>query len=183
MLISGDSQLIQQLITAIKIGLDQLEKNEPIAVLQSYQPAITGLSSKPSIYLHKISTHRYGWPHRKYAYNNETNTFEACETSILESTVQIDALVTVDPESLYLMTSSDLIQRVASIFDKCSTWDILRSAGIGSYRIADIRDLFFTDDRDQQQQISSFDITLTYPQVATDVVHPVSHYKIHITST
>lgn len=183
MLISGDSQLIQQLIAVIRTGLDQFEPKQNIIVLQSYQPTVTGLSSKPSIYLHKISTHRYGWPHRKYAYSHEADIFEGSETIILESTVQIDALVTVDPGSSRLMTSSDLIQKVASIFDKCSTRNTLRSSGIGSYRIASIRDLFFISDRDQYQQISSFDITLTYPQTTTDVVRPVSHYKIHITST
>lgn len=172
-----DNQLIAAVVAIIRAGLTAAGTPYSTAVvLQSFQPTQEGVPSLPSVFLHKIGDHRYGFLEREDIYDEDNNVFIHKETQIYETMFQITTLVTQDPANTSAVTASDLANRVAAIMQSDSTVKTLLDSDVQILRVTDIRNPYFTDDRDRNEANPSFDFTLTHKQViitSTPVIESV----------
>lgn len=135
-----------------------------VVVKQFNQPTQQGINTTPTVYFSKIGDHRYGSPRRSDTWNETLNRIDHVETQIYETTFQVQALVLQSPANPSY-TASDLVNEVAHIMQSDRTISILTAAQVGIYRITDIRNPYFTDDRDQFEASPNFDFTLTHRQI------------------
>lgn len=156
-----DNQLIALFGGIITAGL--VENGITADLAQSYQPTKQGVNNNTTIYFFKINDKRYGWVNRSNRWDELTSKMVYTETQIVESTFQINALVKQNPQVLS-HTASDVVNIVASIMQSQSTIQTLKAAGVGIYRITEIRNPYFMDDKDQYEASPSFDFTLVYNQ-------------------
>lgn len=160
----GDNELFALIIEIIDaqksvINLPDLE------VLQNYQPLQQGALSGPAAYLAKLpGDRRYGSPYRNDTWNADDEIMVHTETQQYESTFQLEALVTQNPETPELPTASDVANRLAYALQSDYAIDTFNAANVGLLRVTDIRNLPFKNDRDQFQFAPSFDFVLTHKQ-------------------
>ena len=156
-----DNQLIALFGGIITAGLTANGVSANLA--QSYEPTKQGVSSSNTVYFFKINDKRHGWVNRANRWDALTSKMVFTETQVVESTFQINALARQNPAVLS-KTASDIVGIVASIMQSQSTITTLQAAGVGIYRITEIRNPYFMDDRDQYEASPSFDFTLVYNQ-------------------
>ncbi|UUM20931.1 hypothetical protein [Mycoavidus sp. SF9855] len=167
-----DNQLFRILLPLIRDGL-RAEGVINVAIKQQYQPTQQGLSSSPMVLLHKIGDYRYGYPQRKSIWDQDAKAFIHMESVAIETTFQFNALVPQHPEQPELPTASDVLNLVAMILQSDASRHALRKHEIGIYRVRDLRQIYFVDDRDQFAASPSFDFTLTHSRTLTSRVPAV----------
>lgn len=173
-----DNELIRLFLPIIQVGLIDAGYVDVI-VKQNNQPTQQGINTTPTVYFSKVTDHRYGWPRRSDKWNANLNRIDHTESQIYETTFQIQALVLQDPANPSY-TASDLVNEVAHIMQSDKTIAILKSAGVGIYRITDIRNPYFVDDRDQFEASPNFDFTLTHQQIRVSTTPKVDDIKSDI---
>lgn len=173
-----DYQLITPIISIIKAGLTA--QNITAGVKQAYQPTQQGTPSGPTVFVFKLFDHPYGFVGKQDKYDSQTGNMVHTETQTYESHFQISTLSTISPTSLTGLTSSDLANYVAAFLRSDSAKETLRSAGIGIERITEVRNPYFTNDREQNQASPSFDFVLTHKQVIITQVPAVQSVDYNI---
>ncbi len=169
-----DNEIIKEIVAIIRAGLTAAGTPYSTATLsQKNQPTQQGAPSAPAVFLYKIGDHRYGSVGRQDTYNEYDAEFIHTETQAYETTFQVSTLVSQNPANTTAMTASDLANRVAAIMQSSSTLETLRSKGLGIYRVTDVRNPYFTDDRDRNEASPSFDFTVTHKQVIISTTHVV----------
>jgi hypothetical protein len=133
-----------------------------IVVQQAAQPITQGVNSNPTVYFIKLFDKLYGWQKRDNFIDPDTGDMMRIAEQWRETTFQVNTLVTQDPANLSGYTASDLANIVASILIDASTITNLADLGIGLLRVTDVRNPYFTDDRDRFEASPSFDFTLTH---------------------
>lgn len=156
-----DNQLIQLFLPIIQAGLI-VDGFAGVIVKQANQPTQQGVNSSPTVYFTMIDKRRYGYLGRFYAWDSDDSVMVHTESQYMESTFQVSALVRQFPTTPNQYTANDLVYEVSNIMQSDSTLDLLNAAGVGILRVTDIRNPYFTDDRDQFEAVPSFDFTLTY---------------------
>lgn len=134
-------------------------------VKQSYQPRQQGVPTENTVFIQKISNKRVGFLARDDIWDMDTELFVHTEKQWIEATYQITALAIQDPNDSTLLTASDLANVVAQIMQTDATLLALRAQNVGILRVTDVRNPFFTDDRERFEASPSFDFTVTYEQV------------------
>lgn len=134
-------------------------------VRQSYQPRQQGVPTENTVFIQKISNKRVGFLARDDIWDMDTELFVHTEKQWIEATYQITALAIQDPNDSTLLTASDLANVVAQIMQTDATLLALRAQNVGILRVTDVRNPFFTDDRERFEASPSFDFTVTYEQV------------------
>jgi len=160
-----DNELIQIFRPLIIAGLTARGFNG-VSVVQAYQPTQQGINTGPTVYFFKVGDHRYGYLHRKDEWDPDEEKIIHTETQLYETTFQISALVTSNPSNINTYTASDLVNTVSAILQSDATLDALQDAGAPILRITDIRNPYFTDDRDRFEENPSFDFILIHEQVS-----------------
>lgn len=142
----------------------------PIIVKQAAQPNMQGTPTGPVIFMTKLPDYRYGsrgivdeWIPDTIGGGVEQHT----ETQQYESTFQLNALSTQDPDDLAQPTAADLLNYAAYIMQSMATIATLNAQDIGIERITQVRNVPFKDDRDQFEYSPSFDFVLTHKQIVT----------------
>lgn len=174
-----DNQLIQLFLPIIKHGLIANGLTN-VSVKQAYQPTQQGVNTNATVYFFKVSDHRYGWVGRVNTWNADTGQMIYTETQNYETTFQINALVIQDPKTPNQYTASDLVNTVAQIMQSASTVQTLIDSDVGIYRITDIRNPYFMDDKDRFEASPSFDFTLTHKQISQTITPVISSTKLDI---
>ena len=82
-----------------------------------------------------------------------------------ESTFQISGLSTQDPTNPNQLTASDICNYAASIMQSRTTVATLEAQDVGVLKITNIRNPYFSDDRQRYEANPSFDFTLTHKQI------------------
>lgn len=157
-----DNQLFALIIPILNAGF--AAQSLDIIVMQNFQPTQQGVPNSPVLYLHKVSDHRYGHVHRKDEWDDEEEVERHTETQWYETTFQASALAIQDPANVNSLTAADILNTAAAILQSDSTIQALGSQNVGILRIMDIRNPYFTDDRDRFEASPSFDFTLTHEQ-------------------
>ncbi len=177
-----DNQLFRILLPLIRDGL-RVEGVINVAIKQQYQPTQQGLSSSPMILLHKIGDYRYGYPQRKSLWDQDAKAFIHTESVLIETTFQVNALAPQNPDQPYLLTASDLLNLVAILLQSDATRQTLQAHEIGIYRVRDLRQIYFVDDRDQFSASPSFDFTLTHSRTLKSRVPMVQSFESNLYRT
>jgi hypothetical protein len=174
-----DNDLIRLFLPIIKNGLIA-DGYLNVTVKQANQPTQQGINIGPTVYFFKVGDHRYGFLYRESKWDEDAEEMIHTEMQQYETTFQISSLVLQKPTNPYLYTASDLVNEVAAILQSDRTREILMDAGVGIYRITDITNPYFVDDRDQFEASPSFTFTLTHKQtrVTTDPVIESYEYDI-----
>jgi hypothetical protein len=162
----NDYDLVQLFAPIIESGL--LAQNIKATVVQGNMPRqegaekTSGAKKGNEIIFTKITDHRNGYPLRLDVYNNITDSFDHTEIQYYEAQWQVNALVIQNPKTPTMLTASDVLNMVSLILQTSDTVTTLNNADVGIYRITDVRNPYFKDDRDRFQASPSFDFILNY---------------------
>lgn len=157
----NDNDVLAIVIGILNSGLSALPL-PGIEVRQSYQPTQQGVPETPAVYIHKISSQRYGFPGRRSVFNPDDGDFDTVESIWVVPTFQVSGLSQQDPTDITQPTASDIVESASDILQSRSTLSTLRESGIGIIRITDVRMLYFVNDKDRHEQEPSFDFVLSY---------------------
>lgn len=180
-----DNELFALLIGIIEAaepgaGIPNVSGRAGVPVYQSYQPTQQGIATGPSAYLHIISHHRYGLVERSDIWDELNSKEIHTETQIYETMFQLSALSTQNPRDVAQYTAGDIVNAMAYIMQSESTLQLLRAAGVGIERVSDIRNPYFTDDRDRFEASPSFDFILTHKQIVSSEIPVLQSIELQI---
>lgn len=91
-------------------------------------------------------------------------TWVYTETQQKASLFQCVALATQDPANTNQLTASDIANLGCYVMQSAQTISALEAQGCGVLRIPEVRNPYFTDDRERYEASPSFDFTLTHNQ-------------------
>ena len=86
-----------------------------------------------------------------------------------ETTFQLTALATQNPANTTSITASDILNYAASVLQNMTTIQTLENSNVGILKIGDVRNPYFSDDRQRYEASPSFDFTLTHKQTILTV--------------
>lgn len=96
------------------------------------------------------------------------------ESTQYASTFQCSALATQNPANTESLTASDIANLAAYVMQSAATIMALEAQGVGVLRVPDVRNPFFTDDRQRYEASPNFDFTLTHRQTIITTVPNVT---------
>ena len=144
----NDNDVIKIIIRVIRAGLDSYGLTT-VRIKQGYQPRTTGVEIAPTVYLHKISADRYGFPSRIDKHNDTNNNFDHTETIWKTPTYQVDGLALQNPADINQLTASDIVEATAEALQSEASILAFKASRISIDRITNIRENYFTEDPDQ----------------------------------
>lgn len=171
-----DNELFRLLIPLICDGLRPLGIDN-IAVKKQYQPTQQGTPSSNALFLHKIGDYRYGFPERRDVWDREVGDFVHTESQWMQTSFQAGALIPQDPKHTDLPTASDVLNLTACVLQSDAARQTLQSHAVGIYRVQEIRQIYFVDDRDRFEASPSFDFTLTHRRTITSRAPAVQTFE------
>lgn len=166
-----DNELIQLFLPIITNGLSVRGLSD-VEVVQAFQPEQQGMQSGRTVYFYKLFNHRYGVFSTESSWDGAQEiqtTLQPCETTFKITTYAIQ-----DPTDVNSLTASDLANIVADILNEQATVETLAAQEVGIYRIADVGNGYFIDDKNRHEAAPSFNFTLTHKYTSTTVINPVS---------
>lgn len=108
-------------------------------------------------------------------------TWVYTETQQYLSTFQCSALATQNP-SVDSLTASDIANLAAYVLQSQPAIDALEAVGVGILNIRDVRNPYFSDDRQRYEASPSFDFTLSHKQTIITTTPFVSETDFQIYS-
>lgn len=84
---------------------------------------------------------------------------------VYETTFQFSALSTQDPANPNQLTASDIMNYVAFIMQNPDTTAQLQGNSVGVLKVGQVRNPYFTDDRQRYEASPNFEMTLTHNQI------------------
>lgn len=165
----NDNALIDLLATQLEAAV--LHGGWSFIVEQKDQPTQQGVPSEGAVFFQKIQDRPYGSPMIRKVSNFPTMTFTEHNDQWYETTFQISALVTQNPENLTLPTASDVANYVKMYLASRASRMVLMQQNVGILRVTQVRDPAFQNDRERFEYHPNFDLTLTY-QRTIDIVIP-----------
>lgn len=163
-----DNQLIALLISTM-IAQEAVAGIPGTPIAQAFQPTQQGVNTSPTAYMYKVGDNRLGSPQRKDIYDPDIEEIVHSEIQQYETTFQINALSTQDPKSITQKTASDILNLIAYILQSQKTVEALNAQGVGILKIGQVRNPYFTDDRDRNEASPSLDFTVVHKQIVTSV--------------
>jgi hypothetical protein len=143
-------------------------------VIQKNQPTPQGLPYEPAIFLEKLFDKHYGFPAVSYAYQSTPDNFSTAESQIVETTFQISAFVIQSPENTTIPTASDVVNYLRQYLSSRATIYNMRTNGVAIFRVTDIRNPYFQDERERFEANPNFDIICVHAREFDNVV-PACH--------
>lgn len=175
-----DNMIFKNVIEVLRAGLTAQGFTD-VAVKQNFQPRNQGANSGPTLYIHKLGDHRYGFLQRKNEWDEYEEIEIHTETQLYESMFQITALSIQNPKlGIDQLTASDLANVSAGIMQSDATVDALTAKGLNIYRITDVRNPYFVDDKERFEAAPSFDFTLQHEQVIISQTPVVDDFTLDI---
>lgn len=160
-----DSDISVAIIDAIQSGLFELGVDA--IVQRDYQVTQQGAPSSPFIAFHSIATVRRGHPKNKSKYDAINNRIVQTEGTIIERTYQISAYAPESPEDDYEINAYDLASYAAKILQKETVLANLKQLGISVMRVGEVREAYFTNDKERNETNSNFDFVICYDDMIT----------------
>ncbi len=175
----SDNDLIKIFIDILNTRLN--ERNWPPefgvpVVQQKQQPTQQGVPSTPVIFIEKLFSNRYGYPQSFYIPDG-IDDLKAVEYQLVDSTFQFAAMVAQNPKDSNMPTANDLLQIVCQILQSRVTIGQLAVGKIGLLRVTDVRNPYFTNDRDRQEAHPTFDMVVNHNWM----IQPLSVPKVQST--
>jgi len=158
-----DNELILLFRPLLINGLSSAGFNN-VVVQQGYQPTAQGVPVDAVVSFFKIGDHRFGTRSNNTVYDLDEEEMITTEIQIYETTFQISALLRQIPTDISF-TASDLVNECARIMNTQNTVDALNENSVGVLRVSEVRNIYFKDDRDQNEASPSFDFVLTHKNI------------------
>lgn len=136
----------------------------PGGVLRANQVERQGTQTAACLYFYKINATRYGFPEVRDVYDAEVGDVVETATQNYRTTLQFEAWVPQANEATE-RTPADYVELAADLLSLPASIETLQAAGVGLEKIADIRNPYFQDDRNQNSASPSFDVTFTHKRV------------------
>lgn len=174
-----DNQLIA-LIRDTIIAQEQWAAISGTPIKQAFQPTMQGVNTCPTAYMHKVSDKRLGFVNRSDVWDNVKSVMVHTELQQYETTFQISALATQDPQKPCAYTASDILNLISAILQSSVTVQVLEAQGVGILRVMEVRNPYFLDDRQQNEASPSFDFTLTHKQIIISEVPIIQSTELQI---
>lgn len=151
-----------------------------VKLARNYQATQQGAATGPYVYFFKVGDHRYGHVERCDVYDTDLEVFTHTESQIYETTYQFSAWIPQTPGDVTSLTESDILNAVSGIMQSDTILAAFRAAGVGIQRVTEVRNPYFTDDRDLFEAVPSFDIILTHKRVTVTTLPAVVTYEARI---
>ncbi len=160
-----DLQLIEVLASALEAASANAGWN--YGVVQKDEPTTQGTPTAPTIFFEKLFDVPYGWAMTTDVPNVEAMTFAETDTQLYETHFQVSALVIQDPNNLALPTASDVCNYMKQYLAARSIVATFFAQGVGVLKVSEVRNPYFTDDRNMYEANPSFDIVFTHSRSIT----------------
>lgn len=167
------------MISTIEAGLTANELTN-ISVQQSFQPMQEGVNTNPTVYLNRVSDHRYGSATKTDTFDSINNNFVHKESQIYESVFQVTVLALQNPTnsaSLKPPSALDIANWVAAILQSDTTIQSLWNSKVQILRVTDIRKPNFIDDKGRFEASPNFDFTVIHTQDIISIVPEISRIE------
>lgn len=151
-----------------------------VSIKQAFQPTNQGMNSGPTLYLHKLGDHRYGYLNRTDVWDAAHSQMVHTERQIYETMFQCTALSIQDPTNINGTTASDLANAAVSIMQSDVTVNALLAQSIGIYRVTDVRNPYFVDDKQRYEANPSFDFTLQHEQIIVTTTPQITSFDFNL---
>lgn len=174
-----DNELIK-LFREIILAQEAAAGIQGTPIKQAFQPTQQGVNTVPTAYFHKVGDRPVGSPQRKDVWNEATKTLVHSEIQIYETTFQISTLATQDPKTPAQYTASDILNLIRAILQSDTTITRLREKDVGIYRVGEVKNPYFTDDRNRFEASPWMQFTLTHQQVLSSGVGYITKYEAQV---
>ncbi|MHC5539493.1 phage gateway protein [Singulisphaera rosea] len=174
-----DNTLIALIISTV-IAQEAVAGIPGTPLKQAFQPTMQGVNTQPTAYLYKVGDRRVGFPYRADVWDGVNNLMIHTELQQYETTFQFSALATQYPTTPTQYTASDLLNLVAYCLQSADAVSAMEAQGVGLLRVTDVRNPYFTDDRQQNEACPSFDVTFTHKQVIRSTVPILDATEIRV---
>lgn len=174
----NDNEIYKIIIPYIRSGLATF--NIEANVQQSYQPQQQGVPTKSTVFLSKIAAKRYGFLGRFDMYDEDNSKEIHTETQQMETIFQANCLAIQDPLNKSQLTASDILNYVAAILQSSAAIAYFEGLGMGIYRVTDIRNPHFSDDKGRFEASPSFDFTISHKFTVTTEIPVIESRELDI---
>lgn len=134
-------------------------------VRQGWQPFQQNTPTNPVVFFSLVSAVMTGTPSRSDAWDADTQKMVHIEAQQMEVMYQINALGKRSQTETDIPTSYDLVRMACRRLQSDAGIAELRSKGISIFKITDIRNPSFLNDKEQFTQNSSADFDVSYTEV------------------
>lgn len=107
-------------------------------------------------------------------------TWSYSEIQQYASTFQLSGLSTQNPSNIESLTASDIVNLGAYVLQNQQTIAAFEAQGVGILAIQDIRNPFFSDDRQRYEASPSLDFTITHKQTIITTIPIISETVFEI---
>ncbi len=158
----NDNQLISALITVIEdqltlVNIENFEVSRNFQPSDQYAGADNDDAIKTRVYLHSITNPPMGHS-RKYSTDNS----QRADLQHMSETIQISVLHDFDYTDVNALTPKTMCNTVRALLDSPDAIKALRESNIFLQEVGDVRSIFFVNDKDQNESVPNFDLTVTY---------------------
>jgi hypothetical protein len=175
-----DKQLNALIMSQLLPAIQATTGLETVALARNFQPTQQGASSGSIVYFVKLFDKRYGWTQRKDTNAEGPGDFVHTERQEYETTYQFSALIPQDPAAVDALTESDVLNEVCGIMQSDTILQAFRAQGVGILRVTDVRNPYFTDDRDRFEAGPTFDIVFVHFRERVTTVPAVVAYDANL---
>lgn len=158
-------------------GVPGLQQN---GLVRAFQPRQGGRPELGFFSYYLVSTRRHGFPGFRDEYAPADDEFRHHQSQVYEARYQFSALVPQNPEDAAAPTEHDVLCRLADIMAGVRFREALHAQQVGILRILDVRNPYYTDERDRFAASPSFDAVLTYSRSRVETVAPIAATEFNL---
>ena len=174
-----DNTIIALIISTLVAG-ETIAGIPGLPIAAAFQPTQQGVNTNPTIFIYKISDHRYGSMLREDIWDQVHSVMDHIESQQYETTFQISALATQNPKTPTQYTASDICNLCAAILQSDVAIQTMQAAGVGVMRVTEVRNPYFQDDRARFEASPSFDIVVTHKQTISSTIPIINAETIEV---
>jgi hypothetical protein len=161
----NESALTILMIPIIAAGMTA--RSLTAVVKRNQQPRQIGTPSTPTIFLNHIATTPYGWPARQDVWNTNTSVMDHTTVQFQRSKYQISGLAPQSPGTPANPTTGDYVRAASLALQDDFARAALFAQNVGILRISDVTSSYFEDEKNQNEEIPTFDVILSHMDVLT----------------
>lgn len=155
-----DNELLALVTTQLQAAITMGGWDIGLTVMQKGQPTQEGIPSNPTIFFEKLFDEEIGWAQVREQLG--TTAFTSTEQQFVATHIQVSALVIQDPMDTSRPTASDVANYMRQYMSSRYFRSILKPYGANTFKINEVRNPFFEDDRHRMEAFPSFDVAITH---------------------
>jgi len=155
-----DNDLIKLIADNLDAG--SLKNGWGYFTVQKNQPTQEGTPSVGTLFVQKLFDVPYGFVMVKDVYDPEQDVFVERNTQLVETAIQVSALIPQDPTDIEIPTPSDVVNLLQIYMSSRSIMAGLRTYNVGILRVRVNQNPYFEDDKHRFEAYPSFDLVLTH---------------------